>query len=110
MIVPDVPEDEGVDRAGRASDDVLAVHYPVRLVYRAALDHGVELGAERVVPDAGTAEVVNLERLQAAEAAGPTAPWPSSPPREAWMPFRSTNPRTARAAAGPDRRPCRIPC
>ena len=110
MIEPDVPEDEGVGHVGRASDDVLAVHYPVRLAYRAALDHGVELGAERIVSDAGTAEAVNQERLQAAEAVGPTAPWPSSPPREAWMPFRSTNPQTARAAVGPDRRPCRIPC
>ena len=65
VIVPDVTEDKGNDSAGRASDDVLAVHYPVRLVYCAALNHGVKLGAERVVPNAGTAKDVHLERLRA---------------------------------------------
>ncbi len=41
VIVPDVPEDKGVDHAGRASVNVLAVHDSVRLIFCAALIHAV---------------------------------------------------------------------
>ena len=54
---------QGVDCLRCGGNNVLAVHYPVRLIYCPAFDHGIKFGAELIVPGVWTAKVVHLEAV-----------------------------------------------